>query len=177
MIVTTGSASDMNYLIPLVEEMEWRPDVVIADRGYDAKVHSECLHQRGIKPVMQKKRPPNGFHTRGQGRRQKYYSTKGTPLCECGRERPFIGTDPDSGECVYGPVWDCERSGKFEGFSVCEVELRVSPEDDIRLFGGAIRRDGPRMEHDVQEALERGAGVQPLEGPQGLRKPLVQRAV
>ena len=44
---------------------------------------------------------------------------------------------------MYGPVEDCERGGKFEGFSGCETEVRVNPEEDIRLFGGAIRRDGP----------------------------------
>ncbi len=142
-IGTTGSASDMNYLIPLVEKMEWRPDVVIADRGYDSRNHSEWLNERGIIPVIHKKRPPKGFHTRGQGRRQKYYSTSGTPLCECGHERPFIGTDPETGERVYGPARDCKREDRLRGFSRCDFEVRVNPDDDIRLFGGPIRRDGP----------------------------------
>ena len=47
---------------------------------------------------------------------------------------------------MYGPVTDCERGGKLEGFSSCDYEVRVNPEDDIRLFGGAIRRDGPEWE-------------------------------
>ncbi len=37
----------------------------------------------------------------------------------------------------------CERGEKLEGFSWCNFEVRVNPEDDIHLFGGAIRRDGP----------------------------------
>ena len=95
LIVTTGSKSDMNHLVPLVEEMEWRPEVVIADRGYDSRNNNEWLHEREIAPVINKKKPPKkDFHSRGRGRRRRYYSTKGTPLCECGHERPFVGIDP-----------------------------------------------------------------------------------
>ena len=91
LIVTTGSESDMNYLVPLVEKMEWRPEVVIADRGYDSRDNNEWLHERGIAPVIHKKKPPSGHHTLTDGRT---YSTKGAPLCECGHERPFVGIDP-----------------------------------------------------------------------------------
>ena len=140
-IVTPGNESDMNYLKPLVGKLQWRPEVVIADRGYDSADNNEWLHRRGIAPVIHKRRPPKGFHTRGRGRGRKYYSKRGTPLCECKCERPYLGTDPETGERMYGPVTDCERGGKLKGFSLCEVEVRVNPEDDIRLFGGAIRRD------------------------------------
>ena len=44
---------------------------------------------------------------------------------------------------MYGPVEGCERGGKFEGFSSCEFSVRMNPESDVRLFGGAIRRDSP----------------------------------
>ena len=148
--VTTGSESDMNYLGPLVEEMEWRPEVVIADRGYDSRDNNEWLHEGGIAPVIHKKKPPSGCHTLRDGRT---YSTKGTPLCECGHKRPFIWIDPETRERVYGPVEDCERGGKFEGFSSCEIEVRVSPEEDIRLFGGAIRRDGPEWKMTYRKRL------------------------
>ena len=137
--VTTGSQSDMTYLAVVVEETSPTPEVVIADRGYDSKDNSEWLHRQGITPVIHKRRPQSRFHTRnGQ-----MYSERGTPLCECGRERPYLGTDPETGVRVYGPVTDCERGGQFEGFSKCDFEVHVNPEDDIRLFGGAIRRDGP----------------------------------
>ncbi|MCY4652920.1 MAG: hypothetical protein OXC95_07115, partial [Dehalococcoidia bacterium] len=97
------------------------------------------------------------YHTRGQGRGRKYYSTKGTPLCECKHERPYLETDPETGERVYGPVADCERGGKFEGLSLCEVEVRVIPESDIRLFGGAVRRDSPefKMKYNKRWSTER----------------------
>ncbi|MCY4655022.1 MAG: transposase [Dehalococcoidia bacterium] len=47
---------------------------------------------------------------------------------------------------MYGLTTDCVCGGKLEGFSSCDFEVRVNPEDDIRLFGGAIRRDGPEWE-------------------------------
>lgn len=103
-IVTLGNESDMNYLKPLVEKLRWRPEVVIADRGYDSKYDAEWLHRRDSTPVIYKTRPPRGFHTRGRGR--KYYSTRGTPLCECMSTRPFISIDPGTGERVYWPVQD-----------------------------------------------------------------------
>lgn len=144
LIVTTGSESDTNYLAPLVKELQWRPEVVIADRGYDRRYNNEWSHERGIAPVIHKRKPPKKeYHSRGRGKRQKRYSTKGTPLCKCGNERPFVGIDTETGERIYGPVGDCVRERELKGFSHCDFEVRVNPEDDIRLFGGAIRRDGP----------------------------------
>lgn len=152
--VTTGSQSDMTYLAPVVEETSPTPEVVIADRGYDSSDNSEWLHRRGIAPVIHKRRLHSGFHTRDNGRT---YSEKGTPLCECGRQRLYLGADPETGERVYGPDTDCERGGKLEGFSRCDVEVRVNPADDIRLFGGAIRRDGPewKMTYRKRWSVER----------------------
>ena len=128
-IVTLGNESDMNYLKPLVEKLRWRPEVVIADRGYDSKYHSERLHRRDSTPVIHKTRPPRGFHTRGRGR--KYYSTRGTPLCECMSTRPFIGIYPGTGERVYRPVRGCKRSDQLKGFSKGDFEVWLNPEDDL----------------------------------------------
>ena len=136
-IVTTGSAHDTNYLIPLIEGLGYKPKVVIADRGYDSVKNNLWLHRQGIAPVIHKRNPPKGYHTRGR----MCYSPRGTPLCECGHERPFIGIDLNTGERIYGPVEGCNRGGKLEGLSMCDVEVRVNPESDIRLVGGAIRRD------------------------------------
>lgn len=139
--VTEGNRSDTTYLTAMVEETSPKPEVVIADRGYDSKDNSEWLHRRGIAPVIHKRRSKSGDYTGEDGRS---YSERGTPLCPCGHERPFISTDPDTGVRVYGPVSDCERGGMLKGFSPCDFEVRVNPEGDLRLLGGAIRRDGPK---------------------------------
>ena len=118
LIVTTGSESDTKYLVPLVKDLQWRPEVVIADRGYDWKYNSEWLHRRGIAPVIHKRRSKSGDYT---GENGQSYSERGTPLCPCGHERPFVGTDPYTGVRVYGPVSDCERVfSKWKGRKVLE---------------------------------------------------------
>ena len=157
MNVTTGSASDMHNLVPLVERLRWRPKVVSADRGYDSRNNNEWLHRQGIAPVIRKRKPPKGYHTRGRGRGRRYYSTRGTPLCECKRERPFIGIDLHTRKRIYGPVEGCNRGGKLEGLSLCDVEVRVNPESDIRLHGGVIRRDSDEWDevYDKHPSVER----------------------
>lgn len=41
--------------------------------------------------------------------------------------------------------------------SLCDVEVRVSPESNIRLFGGAIRRDSGefKMKYNRRPSVER----------------------
>ena len=80
--VTAGNQSDTTYLAAMVEETSPTPEVVIADRGYDSIHNGEWLHRRGIAPIIHKRRPKSGFHTRNNGQT---YSERGTPLCECGR--------------------------------------------------------------------------------------------
>ena len=144
--VTSGNENDMNNLMAPIEKMARvgiRPEVVIADRGYNSGENSEWLHERGIAPVIHKRKPKSGHHADERGQT---YSERGTPLCECGYERPFLGTNPDTGERVYSLVEGCERGGKFESFSSCEFPVKVNPESDVRLFGGAIRRDSAEWE-------------------------------
>ena len=75
---------------------------------------------RGIAPVIHKRRSKGGDYTSGNGQS---YSERGTPLCMCGHERPFVGTDPDTGVRVYGPVSDCERVfSKWKGRKVLESQ-------------------------------------------------------
>ena len=152
LIVTTGSESDTNYLVSPLEKLQWQPDAVKADRGYDRKYNNEWPHERGVAPVIHKRKPPKKeYHIRGRGKRRKCYSTKGTPLCKCGHERSFLGIDPETGERIYGPIGDCAREGELKGFSHCDFEVRVNLDDDIRLFGGVIRRDGPEWKTAYKE--------------------------
>lgn len=132
----------------MVEETSPKPEVVIADKGYDSRDNGEWLYERGITPVIHKRRPKGERHTGNNGQT---YSTSGTPLCECGHERPFIGIDDETGERVYGPARDCKREDRLRGFSRCDFEVRVNPDDDIRLFGGQIRRDGPEWKRTYRK--------------------------
>ena len=50
------------------------------------------------------------------------------------------------------PVKGCNRGSKLKGLSLCEVKVRVNSEADIRLHGGAIRRD---RAYDRRPSVER----------------------
>lgn len=61
------------------------------------------------------------------------------------RQRPYLPRDPVTGERVCGPLTDCKSGGKLKDSSLCEVEVRVNPKDDIRLLAvpsAGTRRTG-----------------------------------
>ena len=145
-IMTPANISDTKRLKPQMEAVQARgyePEVVIADRGYDAGEHSRWLHQMGITPVIHKRRPKSGVHRkRRSDGTYAYYTTDGFPTCECGHVREYLRTDPKTGRHLYGRIEGCNRGGKlpFPTIAECDVDVWVDPDDDPRLFGGNIRR-------------------------------------
>ena len=148
---TTGSRNDSPEFVPLMERFEslgLDPRVVIADRGYDSKRNSRWSHERGIAPVIHIRVPK-------ESRRHKRkwfpagFAPDGSPLCDCGLARPYLRTDPDTGERVYGagPVGCRNRHARGQvglpEIGPCRLEVRIDPERDRRLFGGRIRRGSP----------------------------------
>jgi transposase len=73
-ILTGANAHDVTQLIPLVEAIpsvrgkpgrpRWKPDVLIADRGYDSEPHREALRGIGITPIIARR---NTMHGSGLG--------------------------------------------------------------------------------------------------------------
>ena len=65
--VTGGNRHDVTQLIPLLDRVpavagrpgrpRRRPDTLVADRGYDYDKYRRLLRQRGIKPVIARRRP------------------------------------------------------------------------------------------------------------------------
>ena len=132
-------------LKPLIEKAEaehaWfgiRPgSVALADRGYDSKPNNEYVHRKGGAPVIHKRKPRGGLH-------DGIYTTKGIPTCLGKQEMEFIWTDPQTGHHLYRcPASGCSRSGQKLGYATCGDESWEDPEQDIRLFGGKIRRASP----------------------------------
>ncbi len=147
MQVVPANESEMSGFISFMDNFlarGFKPEVVIAERGYDSMENSEWLQERGIAPVIHKRRPRNEKHTR------KWYkpgfAPDGTPLCGCGIARPYLRTDPDTGEHGYGARPDgCENlfgpdQPALGDMGPCGVETRIDPTLDVRLFGGTIRR-------------------------------------
>ena len=134
MRVTPGNANDSPHMIPVVADAERRlngfPKSVIADRGYDGKENNEWVDERGAAPVIHKRNPQSGLHG-GE------YTTDGIPVCECGEERDYLFTNPANGVYHYGRAPDCRSEDED---ALCYMTFWVNPRENIRLFGGEIRR-------------------------------------
>ncbi|WP_243830307.1 IS5 family transposase [Caballeronia sp. SBC1] len=69
-ILTGANRNDITQLLPLIDAIPpirgirgrplKKPQVVYADRGYDSDVHRQKLRDRGIKPVLAKRRSEHG---------------------------------------------------------------------------------------------------------------------
>ncbi len=69
-ILTGANRHDVTQLLPLIDAIPairgirgrplQKPQVVYADRGYDSEAHRRKLHERGIKPVLAKRRTEHG---------------------------------------------------------------------------------------------------------------------
>ena len=141
-IVTTAKQNDSPILRPLIDKAESQHDwfgigpdsVVLADRGYDSQANNLYVHRKGGAPVIHKRKPRGGLH-------DGIYTTKGVPTCLGKQKMEFIRTDPQTGHHLYRcPAGGCLRSGQLTGYATCGDESWEDPEQDIRLFGGRIRR-------------------------------------
>ncbi len=142
---TPGNANDSPHMVSLVESAERRlkgfPKSVIADRGYDSARNSEWVDERGAAPIIHKRKPKNGLH-RGE------YTTDGIPVCECGEEREYIFTNSASGVHYYGRAPDCRSE---DGNSLCFMSILVNPKEDVRLFGGEVRRSSEEWDTEYRK--------------------------
>ncbi|MXZ89931.1 MAG: transposase [Chloroflexi bacterium] len=160
MIVTTGKRNDSPLLIPLLEKAEeehsWfqlGPDgIVTADRGYDSARNNDYIHRRGAAPVIHKR---EFKHERLPGA---IYTTDGVPICLGKRKMEYIQTDPQAGHHLYRcPAGGCHRRRQKVGYATCGDESWEDPEENIRLFGGRIRRASPEWQkaYDKRWSVER----------------------
>jgi transposase len=69
-VLTEANRHDVTQLLPLVESIppiagkpgrpRRKPNCVQGDRGYDSQPHREMLRQKGIKPMLAKRRTEHG---------------------------------------------------------------------------------------------------------------------
>jgi transposase len=69
-ILTGANRHDVTQLLPLIDAIPairgirgrplQKPQAVYADRGYDSEAHRQKLRERGIKPVLAKRRTEHG---------------------------------------------------------------------------------------------------------------------
>ena len=150
MIVTTAKSNDSP------SEHPWfslpAGAVVIAARGYASKDNNEFVHRNGGITVILKRRLPEGkLH-------DDVYTAEGVPTCLGGREIAYVCTDPNTGHHLYRcSEGGCPRRDTAHAVSACDDESWESPEANIRLFGGAIRRGSPEWKamHSKWWSVER----------------------
>ena len=139
-IVTTGKKNDSPILPELVRKArrllgeKFAPESASADGGYDAKANYELLHSEGIAPLIPMRKMPKSELRRGK------YNDDGVPVCD-GLEMEYVCTDIKTGRHLYR----CPEDNHVPKGQMlpCAGEVEVDPKEDIRLFGGAIRRGSP----------------------------------
>ncbi len=142
-IITTGKQNDSPMLPKLVKKARrilgdrFGPQSASADRGYDSRVNHEFLHSEGIAPLIPLRKTPRGELRHGK------YNDDGVPICY-GLEMEYVSTDSITGKYLYR----CPEDNHIpEGQMLpCAGEVEVDPEEDIRLFGGGIRRGIPEWD-------------------------------
>lgn len=150
--VTTGSRSDnpelRNIIVHAERMLPWfKPNAVIADRGYDASYNHEYLWQKGILPII---------HIRKNAQSDLYngiYTTEGVPTCIGQVPMQYVRSDPKRGH-LYRCV-GCHLASR-KGVHYCNDEVWEHPKQNLRLFG-AIRRNGPEWKelYAKRQAVER----------------------
>ena len=154
-MVTTASQNDSSMLRPLIEQAEAQHDwfkvgsesTVIADRGYDSRGNNEYVHHRGAAPVIHKRKPQGGLH-------DGIYTTDGVPTCIGRQEMEFVRTDPATGQHLYRcSASGCALRNKVSWSGHCDYQSWEDPAQDIRLFGGKIRRASWRWKHKYKKRL------------------------
>ena len=112
--------------------------MVIDDRGYDSRSNNAFVHRNGSVPAIHQRGLPSGKLHNG------IYTAEGAPTRLSQREMAYVRTDPDTGRHLYRcPEGGCARRDTARAVSACDDESWENPEDNIRLFGGRIRRGSP----------------------------------
>jgi len=142
-IFTTGSRHDSPMLPKLVNKArrmygdKFDPRTASADKAYDSRENHEFLHSEGIAPLIPIKKMPKSKLRHGK------YTDDGVPTCH-GLVMEYVSTDINTRKHLYRcPVDNHIPEGQM---LPCAGEVEVDPEDDIRLFGGAIRRGSPEYD-------------------------------
>ena len=141
--VTTAKRND-NPTLPVLmdkaiyDHLWMDPQVVIADRGYDAKSNHDYLIYQDIIPIINIRRSP--------GKSKLYdgiYDQTGAPTCMGGILMQYVLTDFEKGDLYRCAKGGCELQDKSSGAMLyCDSEVWEDIDRNPRLRG-PIRRDTP----------------------------------
>ena len=160
------------------DEHDWfRPQYVMADRGYDSKSNHVDIVNRGSIPVIDIRKVQKG------GTREGNYTHEGTPTCVGGAKAVFLGTDTVKGHLYRCPKGGCRLKGR-KGVLYCHDEWRESPATNPRVLGPLPRNTAEwKRLYRKRTSVERVFGMlkqfRKLNGHylRGLRKIAVHTAI
>ena len=142
--MTTGSRHESQELPPLIQKGKdtyawWKPNVAIADRGYDSAANHQTLwFDHSIIPIIHIREPSNTDLYQG------IYTKDGVPTCIGMVPMAYITTDANGHHLYRCPREGCHlKDSPHGGIRHCDTEYWQDPSEDIRLFG-VIRRDSKR---------------------------------
>lgn len=149
-IITPANVNDSPLFKELIKECRreyawFGPRVVIADRGYDSGPNNVLIHSLGWAPVIHKR-------VSDSEREGGIHNALGVPRCIGAKEMEFMRTDEETGCHLYRcPAEGCELRDKAGWSRYCDYEVWEDPEEDIRLFGGRIRRASAEWKEEYKK--------------------------
>ena len=159
-VVTPGNRGDTTMLPAVMERAGslygdwWRPQVVVADRGYDSNANHTWLDSKGVAAVIHIRRA-----TAHDGLYDGVYTKDGIPVCMGKVPMEYAMTDPDTGHHLYiCREGGCHLQGGIKGGTIhCDYEVWEDPRDNLRVSGGRIRRgsDEWRALYRQRQTIER----------------------
>ena len=152
--VTTASRNDSPEIPNVLDSalrahQRFRPDYVIADRGYDAQSDHLAVLQRGGIPVIGIRRLSGDQLLEGT------YTKEGVPVCLGMKPMEYVGSEVGKGDLYRCSASGCHLKDR-RGVLHCQDTVWENRQDNPRRFG-ALRRDSQEWKdlYKLRQSVER----------------------
>lgn len=152
--VTTAKRNDSPELPNLLDTARrahswFRPEYVIADRGYDGQPNHRAVLSRGGTPIIGIRRTPGDQLWEG------VYTKEGVPTCMGMVPMEYVRSEEGRGDLYKCRSEGCKLSSR-KGVRYCLDEAWENRTDNPRRFG-KLRRESPewRFLYTMRQAVER----------------------
>ena len=163
--VTPGNVNDNPHLRTLVEKGKqsygwFSPKVVIADRGYDSGPNNDYLHGQEIIPIIHIRRAQkkSGKSKEGESLHEGIYTSDGVPTCIGMVPMEFVKTNNEGHHLYRCRAEACHLKELGSNlYRSCEDSYWQDPSENVRLFGGAVRRGSAEWKaiYTKRQSIER----------------------
>ena len=152
--VTTASRHDSPELPNVLDSArrahQWfRPQYVIADRGYDSDANHRAVLQRGGIPIIAIRRLPGDQLFEG------VYTKQGVPVCMGMKPMEYVRSEAGKGDLYKCSASGCHLKDR-RGVLYCQDTVWENRQDNPRRFG-ALRRDSQEWKdlYGLRQSVER----------------------